>query len=265
MGQPADAAGGFVTRGPTPASVCPAGSGSPRTGVGIWGAFHCGRVLAMAPATDVSEVGGVGKFTTCPRPVEVLTVSRQAPSVTGQLHWRRAATSRPRSGWSPSPGSPTVWRRSNRPLRTRQHLTRAGRHRGERHAEGDNLIREQVRSSVQRGAGRRLRRSSLEPTWPVPSWAGGQVGVAGADGLCDRGRGGDRGAWVADRDGVVGFVDDRVQGVLRDCGRLELQVGPRITKSAGAWSCPRRPCATTCRPSSPNCNTPDRATAIVKA
>ena len=36
------------------------------------------------------------------------------------------------------------WRRSNRPLRTRQHLTRAGRHRGERHAEGDNLTREHV-------------------------------------------------------------------------------------------------------------------------
>lgn len=71
MGGPAEAAaGGSVAKGPTPASVCPAGCGSPRTGVGIWGAFHCGRVLAMTPATHVSEVRGVGKFTPCPRPVE---------------------------------------------------------------------------------------------------------------------------------------------------------------------------------------------------
>ena len=58
MGGPAEAAaGGCVAKGPTPASVCP-GSGSPRTGVGIWGAFHRGRVLAMASCNRRFPGGG---------------------------------------------------------------------------------------------------------------------------------------------------------------------------------------------------------------
>ena len=47
------------------------------------------------------------------------------------------------------------WRWSQRPPRTRQHLTRAGRHRRERHAEGDNLAREQVDDPVRVGVDKR--------------------------------------------------------------------------------------------------------------
>lgn len=81
--------------------------------------------MATVPATDESEVGGVGIFTTCPWRDRMLTVPRRVPSVTGQLPSspeldefpHGLGVSRSRSSWSPTtrqcagPGGPATPRR----------------------------------------------------------------------------------------------------------------------------------------------------------
>jgi hypothetical protein len=51
--------------------------------------------MATVPETDESEVGGVGIFTTCPSPAEILTVPYQVPSVTSLLAFTDGETRDP--------------------------------------------------------------------------------------------------------------------------------------------------------------------------